>query len=729
MPDSSPMSLSRRTFIRAASAAAAGSTIAGGAGSAAAAPAGKERVCPWFRDMKRMLHLDSHFAGFSDPFKDFDAERTATMYADAGFQMVSYFAKCAGGYSYYPTKIGIVHPTLGADYTGELTAALKKRGIRRILYFYTAIERRHHKEHPEWVVNGDASKLIPDGAANQETATMCFNSPYVERVAIPQMKEIIGKYDIDGFFFDIVVQQYLDGNCYCTSCRELFRKEVGGEIPTSDADPNAFAYRKWSNRHMEAHMEKVYRALAEVKPDIAIINNYAWMATYPVSPPWYVPHVTWDTATPAVGNYSWNFSMEARYLNTLPDVPFSCMNTRGNNWGDYALREPEAFQHECAILLAACGGNYLSDITYPSGNPDPAVYDVYGRVNGRYKILEPLLAGSRPVREVAVLHSADSVWSKAPLKPKFKWTFTLAYYSVTGAHKALVELHHQVGIVNSEVCADTLKDYRALILSDQRILSGREADAIRAFVRNGGALIVTHETGTRDGENRKLADFALADVLGVRRLGSSEASTCYLRTTPELKTFGIPTMDVEAGGSYTRIATTSARKLLDIVPPYRGLTSGPPDTSAEGPGVTIATYGKGKALYCASDLFGGFFEKATPNMRKLADWMLGLVYPVEARLIALERAPVTVELFYNERGNERFVHLVNWCGDKRDIGTPQVQDFPAVHGMRVRVRLGERPKEVFLLPEGGKVNFTYSGGWLTFDAHPLRIHDIYRIVV
>jgi hypothetical protein len=297
---------------------------------------------------------------------------------------------------------------------------------------------------------------------------------------------------------------------------------------------------------------------------------------------------------------------------------------------------------------------------------------------------------------------------------------------VTGAHKALVELHHQVGIVNSEVCADTLKDYRALILSDQRILSGREADAIRAFVRNGGALIATHGTGTWDVENRALADFALADMLGVRYLGSSKTSNCYLRTTPEMKAFGIPTMDVEAGGSYTRIATTSARKLLDIVPPYRG---GPPDTSAEGPGVTIAIYGKGKALYCASDRFSGFFEKATPNMRKLADWMLGLVYPVGARLISLERAPVTVELFYNKRGNERFVHLVNWCGDKRDIGTPQVQDFPAVHGMRVRVRLGERPKEVSLLPEGGKVDFTYTGGWLAFDALPLRIHDVYHVAL
>ena len=115
-----------RTFLVAAS--AAGGALAAGLSPADAAPAGKERACSWFKNTRRMLHLDSHFSGFSDIYNGFDAERTARMYTDAGFQMVSYFAKCWGGFSYYPTKIGIVHPTCRVDYTGELTAALKKRG-------------------------------------------------------------------------------------------------------------------------------------------------------------------------------------------------------------------------------------------------------------------------------------------------------------------------------------------------------------------------------------------------------------------------------------------------------------------------------------------------------------------------------------------------------------------------------------------------------------------------
>ncbi len=727
MSEPNNSSFTRRSFIAAAS--AAGAALSAGVTPAQAAPTGKNRVCPWFRDTRRMLHLDSHFSGFSDIYNGFDAERAAQMYGDAGFQMVSYFAKCWGGYSYYPTKLGIVHPTCRADYTGELTAALKKRGIRRIVYFMMMTERELQKQHPEWVVSADPSNWAPENIKKQKVAIMCYNSPYVEQVAIPQMKEVIQKYDVDGFFVDIVMQQYLEWNCYCPNCREQFAREVGGEIPRSDSDPKAFAYRKWSNSHMEGLMEKVHRELSTVKPDIAIIFNYTWMAAYPVTPPWYIPHVTWDTPTPQVGNYSWNFSVESRYLNTLPDVPFSAMNTRGNNWGDYALREPEAFQHECAILLASCGGNYLSDIPYPSGNPDPAVYEVFGQVNRRYRSLEPLLEGSKPVKEAAVLHSADSVWSKSPLKPHPKWNFTPAYYSMTGAHKALTELHTQMGILNTEVCLDTLQDYRVLILSDQRILSDREAEKIREFVKNGGALLATHETGTRDTANGKLADFALADVFGVKLQGAGEVSNCYLRATPELKPYGAPVMDVEAGGSYTKVTLTTARKLLDLVPPYKGTKGGPPDSRPEGPGVTLNTYGKGKVVYCATDLFGGYYDKDTPNMRKLAAWMLDRVYPASARRIVMENAPVTVELFYNERKGERFVHLVNYSGDKRELGTPQPQGFSAVHGMRVRVKLDKKPSALTLIPDGKAVNFTFSDGWMTFEALPLRIHDVYRIVL
>lgn len=117
----------------------------------------------------------------------------------------------------------------------------------------------------------------------------------------------------------------------------------------------------------------------------------------------------------------------------------------------------------------------------------------------------------------------------------------------------------------------------------------------------------------------------------------------------------------------------------------------------------------------------------TPLLRRIGLWMLDQAHPRSARTIVCLDTPIRVEMFYNEREGERFVHLVNYCADKREFGTPSVQDFSAVHGIRIQVRLDDRPVSVTRVPGGEKVAHTYEDGWCTFAADPLIIHDVYMI--
>lgn len=190
-------------------------------------------------------------------------------------------------------------------------------------------------------------------------------------------------------------------------------------------------------------------------------------------------------------------------------------------------------------------------------------------------------------------------------------------------------------------------------------------------------------------------------------------------------------MDVQVMRGYARIAATTAKTLLDLVPPYEGQKGGmpPPALESEGPGVTINRFGKGAAVYCAGKPFDAYFTESTPVLRKLTLWMLGLVHPAETRIITLDSTPINVEMFYNARDDERFVHLINYAGDKRETGTPQTQDMVTVHGIIVDIALPARPREVTLVPEGSAVPFEYRGGRCRFVARPLGIHDVYRILV
>ena len=653
----------------------------------------------WFGNTYRLLHMDAHHGSFKEIYRDFDAEGTAQVLKEIGCQMVSFMAH--DGPCYYPSKIGQPHPGLNRDFVGEFTKALQTRGMKALVYV------------------GAGSGIC--------------KSPEVDTVLIPMYREILESYDVDGFFVDGAFQPYLGAFCDCDYCRERFAREVGGELPENDDAPNAFAYRRWQNRHMDEFMDRVYRAMAAIKPGVVILNNHVWVTRHPVTPPPYVSHICWDTPVPLQGCYAWNFSFEARYLATLtdvlPEITWSCMNVSSHDWVDYELRETEAFMQECAIMLAGCGRTYLSFNPYPSGNPAPALMEAFGEVNRRTQEVEPFVEGCRPVKDVAVLLSADSVWSKAPIVPHAGWTPSPAYHSVAGAHKALTEGHVQMLMPNSEVFEKTIHEYLAVVLADQPILNEAEVEAIRRFVHDGGALLATCATGTRDTENAPLDDFALADVLGVRCLEPSGTENSYLRTTRKDEEYGIPAYDIPVVGPYMRIETTTAETRVELVPPYEGIKSGtaPPAESPEGPGVTINSYGQGKAIYCGANLFSAYYQQDTPVLRKLALWMLGLVHPAASRTLVLENAPITVEVFYNQRGDERLVHLINYSGDKREVGVPQTQDFVVVHGIRVRVRMAGEPARITRVPSGDAVAFTYRDGWVSFDAEPLEIHEVYRI--
>jgi hypothetical protein len=357
------------------------------------------------------------------------------------------------------------------------------------------------------------------------------------------------------------------------------------------------------------------------------------------------------------------------------------------------------------------------------------VYELFGQVNRRSMELEPFTRGCAPVRDVALLHSADSVWSKAPCRPAPAWTPSPAYHSVCGVHKALAEGHVQFSILNSDTLPGALGEYRALVLADQRILGPAECEAIRAFVAEGGGLVVLAGSGVRDGENRPLGDFALAEVLGVRLGGMNPWATAYLRVPGGAGIPGVPAMDVQVVGPSARVALAGARQVLELAPPYEGLPNGiqPAALEAAGPGVTLHTFGRGQAAYCAVDLGASLFTEGTPVLRKLILWLLELVHPQERRTIRAEGVPLWVEVFYNQRGQERFVHLVNYAGDKREVGTPQAQDFPPLRDLRVQVALDRAPRRVRQVPAGEEVAAEYAGGWARFSAQLPGVHAVYCI--
>jgi hypothetical protein len=114
-------------------------------------------------------------------------------------------------------------------------------------------------------------------------------------------------------------------------------------------------------------------------------------------------------------------------------------------------------------------------------------------------------------------------------------------------------------------------------------------------------------------------------------------------------------------------------------------------------------------------------------LRRLALWMLSVVHAEGRRTIVLDSTPPNVEVFYSERGKDRFVHLVNYSGDKREAGPSQSQECVRVHGIRVGADVPTKPKRVVSVPENESIPCEWHDGWIRFAASPLDIHAAYMI--
>ncbi len=66
---------------------------------------------------------------------------------------------------------------------------------------------------------------------------------------------------------------------------------------------------------------------------------------------------------------------------------------------------------------------------------------------------------------------------------------------------------------------ERISKYRALLLPNIAMLSDRQCQQIRDYVRSGGSIMASFETGLYDENLNRRAEFGLADLLGISKAG------------------------------------------------------------------------------------------------------------------------------------------------------------------------------------------------------------------
>lgn len=617
------------------------------------------------------IHLDFHTPPFQrDIGEDLDPDRFAQRLEEANVDSIALFAKGCHGMAYYDTEAGVMHPNLDFDLLQAQIEACHERDIAVLGYYVLAWDNLPGEENPDWYQrDGDGEQLAAE-TREDRWEWLCLNSPYTEERVLPQVRELL-EYDLDGFFFDILI--YHEDACTCRYCRTDMLER--GLDPTDPADRQRHRTRVCQNfaarttdliKSHDQNQVVVYnhKLAPGLTSSLADSMDYLLIESLPVG--WGYMH------TPMSVRYSRNF-----------DKPVQGMTGAFHEvWGDFGTVKHESqLKYELAMSLAHHISVSVGDQLLPRGELESAKYDVIRNAFEFAK--ERALPDAEPVRDVAVITPGDTDPSGAesidPREP------TPRANSGVGAAKLLCETHQQFDILDEPLAQSLLEEagFGTVILPSTGALESETVRAVRSFVEDGGGLIATNTSSvSADGE------FALGDVLGIERRGRLPYSSGYIDL--EDYTEGVPDVSCVSYDGFQSIALDGATSRAQVVAPTTERSEtrrfshhqAPPEREIDVPAITHNAYGEGAAVYIGTPLFDQYYESTYHGHRRLLENVLGDVR--NGRSYAAT-APANVEVNAMRTDEAIYLHFVNYCAGRPGAGLPQIGEVVPVSDVSVTV--------------------------------------------
>ncbi|MHB0936550.1 MAG: alpha-amylase family protein [Armatimonadota bacterium] len=650
------------------------------------------------RERFRQIHLDFHTSPhIPDVGAEFDAEVFAATLADARVNWVTLFGKCHHGMSYYPTKVGVVHPSLKVDLLGGQIEACRRRGIVTPVYISVRVDQ-HTAETQPGLIGWKAGETMNHWSDEKGAGwyNLCMNHPDYVDYLIAQAEEVIKLYDPEGFFFDMCY--YI--NCVCPACNERIRK-AGGSID----DPAAVQRKEFEVTR--EYTRRIAAAVRALKPNATLFFNGR------VSPAIgreldVFTHLEIESLPTGGWGYQF-FPFHVRYARTLGH-PTQGMTARFHKgWADFGgLKTAAQFEYEAGLLLASGSVMNVGDQLHPRGRLDKAVYQAIGDAFRHVEAREPWCRDAEPVAELAVLLLNEKPGMEPAPTP-----------GAEGATAMLLEMKQQFDIALPD---GDWSNYRALILAD----AGPIDDALQAklsqYLEQGGSLIVSHEA-TLDPATKAFR----CPGLPVDYIEPFPFAPCYAKPGAVIGE-GLPDADFDyvlydgatsvqpksGAFSYGALCTSYFNRTAAHFCSHRQT----PVDQATGRPLVVQ---QGRVVYVAAPLFSGYRRHNYLAYKAMFRNILRLVLP-DPLLTAHAPGAMEISLTRQPAEDRVIAHLVNYQPQRRQGDIEYIDDAWPLQNIRLALRADRAPREVYLAPTGEKLPFRIEDGYIHATVPEMLMH-------
>lgn len=674
------MSISRRTFL----ATSAASLVL----AAETSPPPRLRRKDSFFGFHFDLHPNARDSALG---RDVTEEMVEQFLAKTKPDYVQYDYKGHVGYVGYPSKVSASAPNVknSIEIWRKVTA---RRGVALYIHFSGVLDGVAVSDHPEW------ARVGRDGARDrQETSTF---SPYVDERMIPQLKEAIEKYGIDGV--------WVDGECWATkpdyspAAARAWREASGMEaLPRKAGDPGWQQFLEFNREQFRKYLRHYLTVLHEFRPSFQVASNWFYTTYAPERPEIPVDYLSGDF----LGNASVSAArLDARYLAST-GKPWDLMAwgfVNGNPVG--IVHKPSGqLNQEGSVVLAQGGGFQVYYQPTRAGKLDDHLIATMTKVASFCRARQALSHQSETVPQIGLVFSRNSLYdytaparagAGVPPAPEGKlfggWGDRVD--PARGLLDALVECHYSVDVLPDWKLSEVAAQYPLLAVPDWLNIGADVKNTLAGYVEKGGNLLLVGAANA----------VLFARELGVRL---REASIQPAFVTGE-ETFG------NVGGLWQDVEAGAAEAIESRYPVF--------DATREAKcAATLSKFGSGRIAAIYGPLGSVFAASHAAPSRQFIRRVVNRVFTPMAQV----DAPPFVEAVLRRKNGKLLLHLINCSGMQvaPDYATVEVA---ATGPLRIGLRTGKRPGVVTLEPEGRQIAGTWEGGLWTGVVDRLETHAI-----
>lgn len=427
------------------------------------------------------IHFDFH-AGpdCTEIGKNTTEEMIRAVIDSVGPDFIQIDCKGHPGYSSYPTEVGNRAPGIVGDPLKTWRKVTAENGIALYMHYSGVWDGRAVELHPGWAV-------VDKDGKRSDKITSVFG-PYCDSLMIPQLKELAGKYGVDGI--------WVDGECWGTApdygerAVKLFQEATG--LTTVPRNENENGWLEWKQFHREAFKQYIRHYLAGVKsvyPELQICSNWAFShhMSEPVSAA--VDFLSGDYAPKNSVNSA---RIAGRYL-ASQGMPWDLM-AWSFTFDDGPKDQKPAVQlkREAAVTMALGGGFQVYFMQNRDGSVKTGQLDVMKEVSDFARARQPYCHHSSQIPQIALLLSTfDYRHYNSPEDPS--WLYPDYKGKAPGILQCLLDNNYCVDVLGEAALSPVMSRFPMVAVPECDTLSAVFMEDLIEYAEKGGKLLVIGE--------------------------------------------------------------------------------------------------------------------------------------------------------------------------------------------------------------------------------------------